>query len=126
MEHYSDLFSKQNTVSASALNAIKFLLTMDVLDAETTLGMLSRVIDSMPARKVPVSDEIPPDLVKRCKTILLPPLTVLGRMRCTTGHERRQDHHTLQNEGWKSDCNNYRRISLPSIVGKIYARVIFV
>lgn len=61
MEHYSDLFSKQKPVSASALNTIKFFPNMDT---ETTLGMLSRAIDSIPAGKAPASDGIPPDLIK--------------------------------------------------------------
>lgn len=47
---------------------------MDELDAEPTLGDLSKAIDSFVAGKVPGSDGISPDLIKHCKTTLLLPL----------------------------------------------------
>ena len=58
VEHYSDLYSWQNIVTAAALDAIGCLPFMEELDAEPTVEELS-------------SDGIPPDLIKHCKTTLL-------------------------------------------------------
>ncbi|KAJ8364577.1 hypothetical protein SKAU_G00134080 [Synaphobranchus kaupii] len=74
VEHYSELYSRENTVSPLALDAIECLPTMVELDAELTTAELSKAIDSLAAGKVPGSDGIPPDLIKHCKTALLPPL----------------------------------------------------
>lgn len=60
MEDNSDIYSKQNTVSASALTAIKCLLTMNVLDAEPMLGELSGGIDNLAAGKALEMMEYPP------------------------------------------------------------------
>ena len=37
VEHYSELYSRENTASEAALNAIERLQTMDELDDELTL-----------------------------------------------------------------------------------------
>ena len=51
------------------------------------------------------------------------PLSVMARRSCTTRHVGRQDHHTLQEQGERSDCNNYRGFSLLSVIGKVFAKV---
>ena len=103
VEHYSDLYSRQNVVTSAALDAIECLPTMEELDTEPTVEELSKAIDSLAAGKAPGSDGIPPDLVKRCKTTLLLPL---HKVLCqcwqegavTAGHEGRQDHHPMQEQ----------------------------
>ena len=50
---------------------------------------------------------------------------MLARRSCTSGHEGLQDHYH-KNKGERNDCNNYRGISLRSIVGKVFARVILI
>jgi len=129
VEHYSDLYSRQNTMTPAALDTIEQLPTMDELDAEPTTEELSKAIDSLASGKAPGSDGIPPDLIKHCKTTQLLPLhEVLGQ--CWQEGAVPQDMRdativTLyKNKGERSDCNNYRGISLLSIVGKVYARVI--
>ncbi|CAH1226359.1 CD209 [Branchiostoma lanceolatum] len=129
VEHYSDLYSRQNTVSPSALDAIECLPTMDELDAEPTLDGLNKAIDSLSTGKAPGSDAIPPDLLKHCKTVLLLPLHEL-LCQCWKEGAVPQDMRdskivTLyKNKGERSDCNNYRGISLLSVVGKVYAKVV--
>jgi len=71
VEHYSDHFSRQNTVSSSALEVIESLPTLDELDAEPTVVGLSKVIDYWALGKAPGSEGIPPDLIKHCKPIAL-------------------------------------------------------
>ena len=93
MEHYSDLYCKENTVSHSALEAIERLPTMDELDAEPTVVDFSKAIDSLVSGKAPGSEGIPPDLIKHCKTTLASastargPLPVLARRKRTARQE---------------------------------------
>ena len=52
----------------------------------------------------------------------------LARRSCTSGNEWLQLPRLLpyKNKGEMNDCNNYRGISLRSIVGKVFARVILI
>ena len=77
VERYSDIYSRENTVSPSVLDAVECLPTMEEPDTEPTLEELSKAIDSLASGKAPGSDGIPPDLLKHCKTTLLHSLHVL-------------------------------------------------
>ncbi|XP_076052811.1 uncharacterized protein LOC143032227 [Oratosquilla oratoria] len=74
VEHYSELYSRENTVAPSALDAIEPLAIMEELDAEPTITELCKAIDSLASGKAPGNDGIPPDLIKCCKNTLLQPL----------------------------------------------------
>ena len=104
---------------------------MHELDAEPTLEDLGAALACMSSGKAPGNDGIPPDLLKQCKKDLLPLLhDVL--IKCWKEGSVPQDMKdcnivTLyKNKGSRSDCNNYRGISLLSVVGKLIARVILV
>ena len=131
MEHYSDLYSRQNVVTSAALDATECQPTMEELDTEPTVEELSKAIDSLAAGKAPGSDGIPPDLVKYCKTTLLFPLHEV-LCQCWQEGAVPQDMRDVKiitlykNKGERNDCNNYRGISLLGIVGKAFARVILV
>ena len=131
MEHYSDLYSRYNTVSPAALDVLEWLPTMGELDTEPLVEELNRAIESFASGKAPCNDGIPPDLIKHCKTILLLPLHEV-LCQCLQEGAVLQDMRdskiiTLyKNKGERNDCNNYRGISLLSIVGKIFARVILI
>ena len=130
-EHYSNLYSRPSTVSESALSAMEQFTVMHELDELPTLSELSKAIDQLAPGKAPGSDEIPPDLIKQCQTVLLKPIYDLLCC-CWAEGEVPQDMRDTKivtlykNKGERSDCNNYRGISLLSIVGKIYARVLLV
>ena len=72
-----------------------------------------------------------PDLIKHCKTKLLLPL---HEVLCQCWQEGAVPPDTrdskiitiYKNKGEWNDCNNYRGISLRSIVGKVFARVILI
>ena len=72
-----------------------------------------------------------PDLIKHCKTKLLLPL---HEVLCQCWQEgavpqdmRESKIITIyKNKGERNDCNNYRGISLRSIVVKVFARVILI
>ena len=131
VEHYSDLYSKENTVYHSALEAIERLPTMDELDAEPIVVELSKGLDSLASGLALGSNGIPPDLINHCKTTLLLPLHVV-LCQCWQDGSVPQDMRDAKiitlytNKGERSDCNNYRRISLLTDVGKVFARVILI
>jgi len=116
-------------MTPAALDTIEQLPTMDELDAEPTTEELSNAIDSLSSGKAPDSDGIPSDLIKHFKTTQLLPLHEV-LCQCWQEDAVPQDMRdativTLyRNKGERSDCSNYRGISLLSIVGKVYARVI--
>ena len=130
VEHYSDLYSKENTVTLSALGAIKCMPIMEELDAEPTMDELSKAIDSLATGKAPGSDSIRPDLIRHCKTSLLHPLHEV-LCQCWREGAVPQDMRDAKiitlykNKGERSNCNNYRGISL-SIIGKVYAWVLLI
>ena len=74
VEHYSDLYSRQNVVTTAALDAIECLPAIEELDIELTIEELNKAINSLASGKAPGSDGIPPDLMKHCATTLLLPL----------------------------------------------------
>ena len=74
VEHYSELYSRENSVVDPLLDAIGPLPIMEDLDAEPTLEKLSKAIDSLACGKAPGTDGILPDLIERRKSTLLQPL----------------------------------------------------
>ena len=59
VEHYSDLYSRENIVSPAALDVIDCLPTMDELDSEPLVEELSKTIDSLASGKALYNDWIP-------------------------------------------------------------------
>ena len=131
VEHYSELYSRQNVVTTSALDGIKCLNDMGEFDNEPIIDELSKAINTLSSRKAPGSNGIPPDLIKHCKTALLAPL---HEVLCECWKEGAVPQDTrdanivtlYKNKGERSDCNNYRAIYLLSTVNKVFARVILV
>ena len=132
MEHYSYLYSRENTVSSAALDDIDCLPTIYELDSEPSLEELSKAIDSLSPCKPPGNDGIPPELIKHFKTTLLRQLHEVLCCQCWHGGAVPQDMMDSKivtlytNKGERNDCNNYRGIYLLSIVGKVFALVILV
>ncbi|XP_063584666.1 uncharacterized protein LOC134762226 [Penaeus indicus] len=83
---------------------------------------------STPSGKAPGQDAIPADLLK-CDEDLLPYLYEILRKSWSEGafpRDLRDAKITTlyKNKGDKGDCNNYRGISLLSVTGKVFARVL--
>ena len=129
VEHYYDLYSHENIVSQEALNSLEVLPVMEELDMEPTMEELNRAIDALPSGKAPGADGIPPEVIKAGKSILLHPLHELLRLCWKEGQvpQEMRDSKIVtlyKNKGDRSDCNNYRGISLLSVVSKMFARVV--
>ena len=101
---------------------------MTELDSLPSVHELSLAIDALKRNKAPGEDGIPPDILKSGKAALIQPLHQL-LCRCWTESHIPQDMRDskiitiYKKKGNRSDCNNYRGISLLSVVGKVFARV---
>ena len=129
VEHYTDLYATDNLVSKKALDEIPQIAPLSDLDEEPTLKDIDKAIDSLNCGKAPGQDSIPPEVIKNCKEVLIEPL--LGLLQsCWRSGEVPQDMRDAKiitlykNKGERSNCNNYRGISLLSIVGKVFAKVV--
>ena len=100
---------------------------MEQLDTYPTQEELCKAIDSLTCGKALGNDGIPPDMIKCCKNTLLQPLLDI-LCQCWREGSLPQDMRdskivTLyKNKVDRSDRNNYRGISLLSIVGELNAR----
>ena len=129
VEHYSELYSRKTTVTTPALESVSQLPILVELDDVPSMTDLSKAIDKLTSGKAPGNDGIPPDLIKCCKSCLLPALHDL-LTQCWSEGSVPQDMRDAKivtlykNKGSRCDCNNYRGISLLNIVGKVFARVL--
>jgi len=71
VEHYSELYSRENAVTEDALDAIECLPELEELDSEPTIKELSKALDSLSAGKAPGNDGIPAEVLKCCKETLI-------------------------------------------------------
>ena len=71
VEHYSDLYSRESTISDSTLESIEPLPIMEELDKMPSLDELSKAIDNLPSNKAPGLDGIPAEVIKSGKCPLL-------------------------------------------------------
>ncbi|PFX32102.1 LINE-1 retrotransposable element ORF2 protein [Stylophora pistillata] len=105
------------------------LLCIDELDEPPNLDELGVVINQLLSRKAAGVDGIPPEIWKNGVPALLNKLHVLlvcyweqGRL---PQDLREATIITLyKNKGVKSECSNYRGITLLSVAGKILARIL--
>ncbi|KAG6933589.1 hypothetical protein G0U57_018928, partial [Chelydra serpentina] len=129
VEHYSEVYSRQNTITEAALNTVDGFPVETELDEKPPMEELKKVIESLSTGKAPGKDGIPPEVIKCGINVLLEHLHDL-LCQCWDEGAVPQDMRdanivTLyKNKGDRSNCNNYRGISLLSVMGKVFARVI--
>ena len=86
MEHYLELYSTQNIVTDTALNALPGLPVIEELDNTPKLEELSIAIDGLACGKEPGKDSIPPEVLKHGKQTILQPLHELLCLCWEQGH----------------------------------------
>nr|XP_027222972.1 uncharacterized protein LOC113815075 [Penaeus vannamei] len=129
VEHYSELYSRKNAVTEDALDPIECLPELEELDSKPTIEELSKALDSLSAGKAPGNDSIPAEVLKYCKETLINELHEILCLYWQEGEvlQDMRDANIItlyKNKRERSDCNNYRIISLLSITGKAFARVV--
>ena len=115
-------------VTEAALNSIPSLPVMEELDATPTEDKLGKAIDSLARGKAPGGDGILAEVLQCANSTLLHHLYELLCQCWEEGYvpQDMRDANIVtlcKNKGDRSDCNNYRGISLLSVVGKVFARV---
>ncbi|XP_047481777.1 uncharacterized protein LOC125034148 [Penaeus chinensis] len=128
VEHYSELYSEPRPIKKEAIEGTPSFPEVQQLDAMPTMVDLIASLKSTPSGKVPGQDAIPADLLK-CDEDLLPYIYKILCKSCLEGafpKDLRDAKITklYKNKGDKGDCNNYRGISLLSVTGKVFPRVL--
>ena len=59
VEHYLDIYSRENSVTKEALDSMEDLPVLEELDTENTLEKLSKAINALSSGKAPDEDGIP-------------------------------------------------------------------
>ena len=126
-EHFQELFSADRVVQDSALLRIPQLPVKVKLDELPSMQELVKAIEQM--KKAAEVDGIPPELWKSGGPALHNKLYELLVCCWERGKLPRNLCDAViftlyKNKGKKSDCFNYRGITLLSIAGKIFARVL--
>ena len=102
---------------------------MPELDEPPSLEELFKAIDKLPSGKAAGKDGIPAEVKESGKSILLVPLHKL-LTQCREEGSVPQDMKDanmgtlFKNKGDRHDHNNYRGISLLSVVGKLFASIV--
>ena len=128
-EHYQDLYLRESVVTEAALNSNPSLPVMEELDTPPTEEELNKAIDSLARGKAPGGDGILAEVLQCAKSTLLHHLYELLCQCWEEGYvpQDMRDANIItlyKNKGDRSDCNNYRGISLLSVLGKVFARVV--
>ncbi len=113
MEHYSDLYSLPKHVDEQLEDAIPQLPEMEDLDEPPSVEELHDVLVELANRKAPGIDNIPAEILKGNKDVLLPHLHKLLQTcwKEVTFPQDMRDAKIItlyKNKGDKGDCNNYR------------------
>ena len=129
VQHYSKLYVQDLPEHLGTEEVLPSFGVYAELDEETTEEELSEAINQLSSGKAPGEDGIPADIFEKNKNVLLLRLHALllqcWRQREIPHKMRDANIVTLyKNKGDKSDCNNYRGLSLLSVAGKIFARVL--
>lgn len=128
-EHYGSLFGDTRSVKDSSIENIEQQQVKHELDNPPFLEEVKMAVKQIKSRKAPGIDGIPAEVYKQGGDQLLETLTNLFIL-CLEKGELPGDLwdavivSLYKNKGKKSDCSNYRGITLLSIAGKILARVL--
>jgi len=130
VEHYSSLYAQPVIADARAIeSAVPELPVLEELDAALSLEEVNRAVHVLKNNKASGADGLPPELFKAggdtlAKALLHVLLSCWDAGQIPSNLKDANIITLYKNKGDRSDCNNYRGISLLSLAGKILARVI--
>ena len=128
-EHFSNLLNRPSAVAPQALDLIPQKNTVHCLDLPPTMDEVLRAINKTSSGEAPGIDGIPAELFKSAGSVALETfhslLTSIWEKEELPKDFRDATVVSLyKNKGSRTDCGNYRGISLLSIAGKILARIL--
>ena len=126
-EHYEDLLNRPSNVDFSYLDQLDQYPIKDVLDNTPSVDDVTKAVNQMNSGKAPGLDGISAELLKSGGPRLIELLHEVYVSAWAEGAS--QDWRdvlfiSLFKKGLKDLCDNYRGISLLSIVGKVFARIL--
>lgn len=130
-EHFQDVLNQPNTVQLCSLASIDPNLIApnpDVFDGPPNQQEIKDAICQLKNRKSPGEDSIPAELLKAGGNVSVERLESLfqniWKSKAVPQDWRNAVIVPLYKKGSKSECNNYRGISLLSVPGKVLTRII--
>ena len=119
-EYFSDLL---NPVDATPIQIHEEQVGEDI---QITEADVNAVIKSLKTGKAPGEDDIRPEMLKAMNIYGVRWLTRVCEVACSTGQAPKQWQTSviipIHKKGDKRKCTNYRRTSLISVPGKVYAK----
>jgi hypothetical protein len=70
--HFLELYSRENTLTESALNDMEAMPILDHLDTFPTMAEVSCAIDNLASGRAPGRDGMPIEVIRSAKDILTP------------------------------------------------------
>lgn len=127
-EHFEQLLNQNTTVDETAFQEIPQFPTRDELGLIPTIGEITSAIKSLKCNKAAGLDGIPAEAFKHGGNGMVLQLQQLINKiwleESIPGDLKNAAIVTVFKKGDKSDCDNYRGISLLSIAGKIITRIL--
>ena len=131
-EHYGTLYGEEPVINLEVINQLPDFPCLVELDAIPTVNELQNAIIELSNNKATGSDGIPAEMLKllvSSDSLMLQRLHgfVISYWNCGEVPQSLKDAQFVQlykNKGEKSDCNNYRGISLLSVFGKAVAKIV--
>ena len=128
-EHYGTLFSDTRSVEDASLDSIQQLPVKHELDEPPSFDEVQTAVRKTNSHKAPGIDGLPAEVYKYSGDQLLEKLTSLFTLCWSKGEVPGDLRDAVivslyKNKGEKSDCSNYRGVTLLSTAGKILARVL--
>ena len=128
-EHFSSILNQPSSINDIAINRLPQIPINDALDETPTLDETRRAISQISSGKAPGADSIPAEIYKEGGTVLIEKLHIIFQQiwQSEIIPQEMKDAsiiHLYKRKGNRHECNNHRGISLLSIAGKIFARIL--
>ena len=128
-EHFRTLLNKPSTVDPTTLEQVPQQPTLNDLDLPSSMDELSKALKQTNSGRASGTDGIPAEIYKAAGPRAME--VCLDIIQSIWDQEKMPDDFRdafivvlYKNKGSNADCGNYRGISLLSIAGKIFARII--